>query len=142
MRQTERLFAAGMCGTSADGVDIAIVGISGDGLELQVRVIKHHHMPYGSELRRRIFALRQSGVSTLEDLAMLGREISLAYAHGFMEALVAAHLQKSELTAIAAHGQTLFHAPPNTLQWLDPSLIAAELGVPVVSDFRRADCAA
>ncbi len=58
------------------------------------------------------------------------------------EALVVAGKVSSDLAAVAAHGQTLFHAPPNTIQWLDPALIAAEVGCTVVSDFRRADCAA
>ena len=58
------------------------------------------------------------------------------------EALHAEHLNCGDLAAIAAHGQTLFHSPPNTLQWLDPALLAAEVGCAVVSDFRRADCAA
>ena len=47
-----------------------------------------------------------------------------------------------DIAAIAAHGQTLFHEPPLTMQWLDPSLLACETGCAVVSDFRRADCAA
>jgi anhydro-N-acetylmuramic acid kinase len=51
-------------------------------------------------------------------------------------------MSASDLAAVAAHGQTLFHDPPNTIQWLDPALIAAEVGCPVVSDFRRADLAA
>src|SRR5204863_4802922 len=41
-----------------------------------------------------------------------------------------------------AHGQTLFHDPPNSIQWFDPALVAAEVGCAVVSDFRRADLAA
>ena len=52
------------------------------------------------------------------------------------------HEHASQLSAVAAHGQTLFHAPPDTIQWLDPALVAAEVGCPVVSDFRRADLAA
>jgi anhydro-N-acetylmuramic acid kinase len=51
-------------------------------------------------------------------------------------------LEAVEVSAIAAHGQTLFHDPPNTIQWLDPALVAAETGCAVVNDFRRADCAA
>jgi len=54
----------------------------------------------------------------------------------------AARLKPSALAAIAAHGQTLYHRPPFTIQWLDPALLAAETGLRVVSDFRRADCAA
>jgi anhydro-N-acetylmuramic acid kinase len=53
-----------------------------------------------------------------------------------------AKISADDLHAVAAHGQTLFHNPPNTIQWFDPALVAAEVGVPVVSDFRRADCAA
>src|SRR6185295_11728082 len=70
------------------------------------------------------------------------REISLTYAAAVNEALSASHLSATDLAAVAAHGQTLYHDPPNTIQWLDPSLIAAEVGCPVVSDFRRADLAA
>ena len=58
------------------------------------------------------------------------------------EALAAANLRADQISAIAAHGQTLYHDPPNTIQWLDPALVAAETGIAVVSDFRRADCAA
>jgi anhydro-N-acetylmuramic acid kinase len=51
-------------------------------------------------------------------------------------------LDPSAISAVAAHGQTLFHEPPNTIQWLDPGLVAHETECAVVSDFRRADLAA
>jgi anhydro-N-acetylmuramic acid kinase len=53
-----------------------------------------------------------------------------------------ARVSASEIAAVAAHGQTLYHDPPSTIQWFDPALLAAETGCAVVSDFRRADCAA
>src|SRR5205814_7465255 len=71
-----------------------------------------------------------------------GRDISLCYALAVNEALASASMNATQLTAVAAHGQTLFHNPPDTIQWLDPALIAAEVGCAVVSDFRRADLAA
>jgi anhydro-N-acetylmuramic acid kinase len=58
------------------------------------------------------------------------------------KALAEAGVGAADVAAIAAHGQTLYHAPPETLQLLDPALLAAEVGCAVVSDFRRADCAA
>ena len=136
-----------MSGTSADGVDVAIVAIDGRGFDMTARLVVHHHRPYNAELRRQIFAFRggEAGSvshSTLRELAQLGREISLTYAAAVNEALAAAHLESKNLAAAAAHGQTLFHDPPNTIQWLDPALIAAEVGCAVVSDFRRADLAA
>jgi anhydro-N-acetylmuramic acid kinase len=137
-----RLIAGAMSGTSADGIDVAIVAIDGRGTEMSAKLVRHVHQPYDPELRRAIFALRGSGQVALPELARCGREISLAYAVAVRKALVAANLDASDLAAIAAHGQTLFHDPPNTIQWIDPALLAAEIRCPVVSDFRRADCAA
>jgi anhydro-N-acetylmuramic acid kinase len=75
-------------------------------------------------------------------MAALGRKISLTYARAVNETLAASHLSAKDLDAIAAHGQTLYHAPPDTIQWFDPALVAAKVGCAVISDFRRADCAA
>ena len=147
MSTTLRYIAGGMSGTSADGVDVAIVAIDGRGYDMTARLVVHHHRPYNAELRRQIFAFRNGGAGsvsqdTLRALAEMGREISLTYAAAVNEALAAAQMEAKNLAAVAAHGQTLFHDPPNTIQWLDPSLIAAEVGCAVVSDFRRADLAA
>ena len=131
-----------MSGTSADGVDIALVEIGGRGLEMTAKLLHHHARPYDLDLRRRIFAVRGDGMVALAELAAIGREISLAYVAAVKEALAETNLAVGEIAAIAAHGQTLFHDPPNTIQWFDPALVAAETGCTVVSDFRRADCAA
>lgn len=131
-----------MSGTSADGVDVAIARITGRGVEMKSELLRLHHRPYDQELRRVIFAMRSSGSAALAELASAGRRISLAYAAAVNEALIAAHLSAQDVSAVAAHGQTLYHAPPDTIQWLDPALLAAEVGCAVVSDFRRADCAA
>src|SRR3954462_4398302 len=137
-----RLIAGAMSGTSADGVDVVIGRIEGSGLNLGACVVGHRHRPYPPDLAAWIVKLREDGHTTLGEMAELAREISLVYAAAVNEALVGTHLSASDLTAIAAHGQTLFHAPPMTLQWLDPALLAAETGCAVISDFRRADCAA
>lgn len=131
-----------MSGTSADGVDVAIVEIHGRGLEMTAQLVRHEHLPYSEDLRRRLHASRDAGDISLRELAEWGRSISLHYSTAVRQALAAANLTASDLTAVAAHGQTLFHDPPNTIQWLDPALLAAEVGCQVVSDFRRADCAA
>ncbi|HEV8290487.1 MAG TPA: anhydro-N-acetylmuramic acid kinase, partial [Tepidisphaeraceae bacterium] len=132
-----------MSGTSADGVDVVIGRIEGSGLNLSACVVgHHHHRPYPVDLAAWIVKLREDGHTTLGEMAELAREISLVYAAAVNEALVGAHLSASDLTAIAAHGQTLFHLPPATMQWIDPALVAAETGCAVISDFRRADCAA
>jgi anhydro-N-acetylmuramic acid kinase len=138
---TSRLLAGAMSGTSGDGVDVALVRIDGSGQSMLARLVRHHHVPYDPALRGEFFAIRESGEVTLARLAKLGRQISLTYARAVNDALNAAGLKASDLSAVAAHGQTVYHAPPDTIQWLDPALLAAEVGCAVVSDFRRADCA-
>jgi len=142
MPAEQRLIAGAMSGTSADGVDVAITRITGRGLAMQARLIVHHHADYRPELKQAIFALRSEGKVGLSELARLGREISLSYAGAVKEALNLAQLESKDIDAIAAHGQTLFHDPPNSIQWFDPALLAAETNCAVVSDFRRADLAA
>src|SRR5688500_14730303 len=110
---------------------------------MEAALVQHHHAPYEPELRREIFAFRGADAgANLARLAQLGRNISMAYATAVNDALAAARLTAADLTAVAAHGQTLYHAPPDTIQWFDPSLVAARVGCAVVSDFRRADSAA
>jgi anhydro-N-acetylmuramic acid kinase len=147
MRQdNSRILAGAMSGTSADGVDVALVRVSGRGLDMRCELLAHHHRAYPADLRAKVFSLRDDAKTVsknvLAQLAQIGREISLCYALGVNEALVAANMSSNDLAAIAAHGQTLYHDPPDSIQWLDPALLAAEVGCAVVSDFRRADLAA
>jgi anhydro-N-acetylmuramic acid kinase len=138
----DRLIAGAMSGTSADGVDVALVKVAGHGTNLTAKLLRHFHQPYPPDLRQAIFRIRETGSAQLSALARVGRDLSLVYAQAVNEALVKTGFRAGDLAAVAAHGQTLFHEPPNTIQWLDPALVAAEVGCAVVSDFRRADCAA
>jgi len=137
-----RLIGGAMSGTSADGVDVAIVEVRGRGLEMTARLVCHKHHPYDPDLRKTIFSIRETGASELRVLARCAREVTLAYAAAVRDALQGAGVTGRDLAAVAAHGQTLFHEPPDTIQWIDAALLAAEVDCVVVSDFRRADCAA
>lgn len=142
MGENSRIIAGAMSGTSADGVDVALVRVRGRGLEMSATLLKWHGRAFPGELRETIATIRLGHATPISVLAEVGREISLCYAAAINEAMLAANLSAGDLTAVAAHGQTLYHDPPTTIQWLDPSLVAAEVGCAVVSDFRRADCAA
>lgn len=139
---SERLIVGAMSGTSADGVDVAITAITGRGRQMQARLVAHHHLDYPAVVRDAIFQVRVHGHSSLRSLADLARQISLMYAAAIGQTLAKANLTSQSILAIAAHGQTLFHDAPLTLQWLEPALLAWETGCQVISDFRRADCAA
>ena len=70
-----------MSGTSADGVDVAIVAVTRRGFDMQAQLVRHHHRPYNESLRSEIFALRAGdqipGKEFLRRLAAMGGEISL-----------------------------------------------------------------
>lgn len=138
----ERLILGAMSGTSADGVDVALTHITGRGLEMQAKLLTHAYHAYSPELRKQILEMRQRGDVKLADLAEMGRQVTLAYVEACKLALKQGNVSADQVAAIAAHGQTLFHGPPNTIQYFDPSLLAYETGIAVVSDFRRADLAA
>lgn len=138
----ERLIVGAMSGTSADGVDVAITAITGRGRQMKARLVVHHHLDYPAVVRDAIFQIRVHGHTSLRSLTDLARQISLMYAAAVGQTLAKANLTSQSILAIAAHGQTLFHDAPLTLQWLDPALLAWETDCQVISDFRRADCAA
>lgn len=142
MANASRVILGLMSGTSADGVDAAAVRVHGVGRDMTADLLVHRHVPYPDDLRRRLFTMRGAGHAHFAELADVGRRLTLLHADAAKAAMDAADLQPSDVAAIAAHGQTLYHAPPDTIQWFDPALLAWETNCQVVSDFRRADCAA
>src|SRR5256885_13428988 len=95
-----RLIAGAMSGTSGDGVDVAITSITGRGLGMNAKLVRHHHVPYEASLKKLLFEMRESGVAKLSDLARLGREISMTYARAVNEALSLANMHARDLAAV------------------------------------------
>lgn len=143
MDDASALYIGLISGTSADGIDAALVRFHSHGPQL-LGALTH---PWPHALRERILAVAQDEVRL--DLDTYGR-LDVAIGHSFADAVQ--HLLESSKTpasairAIGSHGQTLRHRPngehPFTLQVGDPSVIAERCGVDVIADFRRADVAA
>lgn len=130
-----------MSGTSADGVDAVLVSISGTGLAMRATPIASVSRPFDEALRGAIVGVRRAGAGGLRAFAAIGRDVALAYAGAVDALLVQTGGAPADVVAIAAHGQTLFHDPPLTIQQFDPAVLAAATGIDVISDFRRADLA-
>jgi anhydro-N-acetylmuramic acid kinase len=146
-----------MSGTSADGIDAALLELPGwpalgsggafpslpEGMP-RGRVVEHLFTPFPPELRAAVLrAMRDEGRPS--DLTQLHWWLGEALAEA--AAPLAGHAD-----LIASHGQTVGHHPrpdpargwtrPATLQLGEAALIAARTGRPVVADFRPADVAA
>ncbi len=130
-----------MSGTSCDGIDVAAVAIKGHGWAMRASFLAGASLPYDEAMpglaARVLAALRQEPMTT-GALATLAHD--LAEAH--VQALRALARTAAAPIAIAMHGQTLYHAPPISLQLCAPWPVAEALAVPVLHDLRGADLAA
>lgn len=137
-----------MSGTSADGVDVALVRIGERSRLPKLELLAHRAFPFPRALRDSILRAMDAREISTAELARLNWRLGLAYADA-VRATVDATGVKPEL--IGCHGQTLYHqgVAANyagrrfacTWQLGEPALLAAEVGVPVVSNFRSADMA-
>ncbi len=138
-----------MSGTSADGVDVALVRIVPGRLRPHVRLLAHEAFPYPAALRKSVLAAMNATSTSTAELARLNWRLGMAYAE-VVRATAERHTLRVDL--VGCHGQTLYHqARPGqyagrsfgcTWQAGEAALIAAAVGAPVISNFRPADMAA
>ncbi len=143
-----------MSGTSADGVDVAIVRVSAGEPVPKVKLLGHVGFPYPRALRAEVLRVMEGAAVTAGELSRLNWKLGAVYADCVVKAcvtagvLVEAHPSSARvghprLGLVAMHGQTVYHeAGVATWQMGEAAVVRERLGVPVVSDFRPADMAA
>jgi anhydro-N-acetylmuramic acid kinase len=137
------LYIGLISGTSADGIDAALVRFEQDRPQL-VHALTH---PWPNALRAQILRVAQD--ETRLDLDAYGHldvAIGQLFAEATQQLLQQSRTQAPDVRAVGSHGQTIRHRPtgahPFTLQIGDASVIAERCDIDVVADFRRADVAA
>ena len=143
------IVAGVMSGTSADGINVALVRVMGRGLRTRFELLAHREYPYPAAVRKSVLAAMNAKSASVPNLARLNFLLAELYAEAVLATEQYAK-EKSEL--IGCHGQTLYHQGEEaaflgrklavTWQTGDGSVLAARTGVPVVSDFRPSDMAA
>ena len=135
-----------MSGTSADGVDVAIVEIMGLGLTTEIDLIAFETIPYQPEIRDRIFDLFNVETARVDEICTMNFVLGKLFAESTLAVLEKVGIAPREIDLIGSHGQTIHHMPstpaPATLQIGEPAVIAHETGIPTIADFRVADVAA
>lgn len=137
-----------MSGTSADGIDVALVRISARGATLE----NFATIPFSSRVRDAILRLGEGRAVTTGEISQLNFLLGKIFAEAALAACRKFRVSPARIALIGSHGQTVFHqgnpAPfcgeriASTLQIGESSVIARLTGITTVGDFRPADMAA
>jgi anhydro-N-acetylmuramic acid kinase len=151
MTQKAMTVAGVMSGTSADGVDVALVRITPtkDVAKPRLKLLSHTAFPYPKKLRDAVLASMDAPAMSTADFARLHWRLGEFYG----DCIARAQEQSGIRAKLAGtHGQTIYHqgTPTKflgtplrcTLQIGEASEVTARTGIPVVSDFRPADMVA
>ncbi len=138
-----------MSGTSADGIDVAVVRIAhaAQGWQAEAStLLAHEAFPYPAALRRAVLAAMNAQATSTAELARLNWRLGLAYAEAVQATATQAQtearsgrLPRTDALSPGARGEYAGRKFACTWQAGEAQAIAARLGVPVVSNFRPAD---
>ena len=134
-----------MSGTSADGVDLALVDFSSGTVQLKA----HYYQTYNNQLHEKITSLYTPDLNEIDRLGTLGVELANFFAKTVDLLLSQEKLLSENIIAIGCHGQTIRHRPlieknishPFTLQIGCNQTLACLTGIEVIGDFRTKDIA-
>ena len=140
-----------MSGTSADGVDAALVEIAA-GPPLVLKYLHSSLSPYPTGLRQRILQLATPPGGSATDVCRLNAFLGELFAQAALDLCRRARMPPEAVDLIGSHGQTIRHLPvprkegdlevASTLQIGEPAVIAERTGITTVANFRTRDVAA
>ena len=139
-----------MSGTSADGVDAALVRISGSRDAVRVKPLTFSALPYPRALQQRIVSAAVDG--SVAEICHLNAVLGEWFSRAALRVITQSGLTPSQVHLIGSHGQTIHHLPTpvreygigrmrSTLQIAEPSIIAERTGITTVANFRPRDMA-
>ncbi len=163
LKKTRRVVGL-MSGTSVDGIDSALVEITGDPMDGNVKLIAFENNPFPKEVKDMIISLFDTKHANVEQLGYMNVLLGELYAKAVFSVVHRAGLKIGDVDFVGSHGQTVYHHPeictfplelkgyPSdsqrgsysfgyTMQIGEGAVIAARTGIPCVSDFRVADMA-
>ncbi|MGV6801797.1 MAG: anhydro-N-acetylmuramic acid kinase [bacterium] len=135
-----------MSGTSLDGVDVALLKTDGQA------IIEHGpaiSVPYSRDVKihvQRAIKAALEGREGADEIAKATDFVTTAYIDAVRHFMERHKLSKQEIDIIGLHGQTILHRPPldavsigRSWQIGSGAIMAEELGIDVVCNFRQED---
>jgi anhydro-N-acetylmuramic acid kinase len=140
-----------MSGTSLDGIDVAIIDITGSGYKAKINVLTNHSVPYPRKVREALLDISNANTHTSE-ISRLNFLLGELYAEAVEETAERGGIPLPTIRLIGCHGQTIYHEGQgsaylgkkvaSTLQIGESSVISERTGISVISNFRERDMAA
>ncbi len=140
-----------MSGTSADGIDVALVRIAARGVTpaRSAQILEFATVPYAGAARKAVLRIAEGEQTSAGEISQLNFRVGGEFARAALASLRRWRVPPQRVALIGSHGQTIFHQGsrvgpqnPSTLQIGEPAVIAARTGITTVGDFRPADIAA
>jgi anhydro-N-acetylmuramic acid kinase len=151
-KKRSKLVVGLISGTSADGIDAALVRITGSGTSTRLEQIAFDTYQYPPELRTLILENSLPGTGSVDLICQINVLVAHFLADAVKKIARKARVPLSDIDLVGSHGQTVHHLPVpkelfgkvirSGLQIGDPSTIAQLTGITTVGDFRMADMAA
>jgi len=148
----EKLVVGVMSGTSADGVDAALVQIRGSGEQLTWRFLRHETLHYSVKVRDLILRCCDPAAGDAASLCRLNVLLGELFARAVQHVAEKAGVDPKAIDLVGSHGQTVQHLPTpvtitgiqvrGTLQLGEPAVIAERTGITTIASFRARDMAA
>lgn len=130
-----------MSGTSADGIDLALVDFTNN----LTNLVASDYVPYSEQLKAKITQLYQPNINEIDQAFALDAKLAQLYATAVNQFLDKHKLNTSDIVAIGNHGQTVRHRPNGnnafTLQLGCNQRLASLTGIEVIGQFRQKDIA-
>ena len=153
LRQKETKLIIGLnSGTSYDGIDAALVEISGAGPGARIKLREFKNFPLVPADREKISELFNPQTGTVDRICIMNFYLGELFAEAALQLIAQAGLTPDQIDCIGSHGQTIYHVPEPvaeagrmiraTLQIGEPAVIAERTGIVTVADFRVRDVAA
>jgi len=96
-----------MSGTSADGIDVALVRVQGRGSSLRFKLLRHEHFSYPKAVREAVLQAMNSIQASVADLSRLNFLLGELYADAVKKTQQRAKIKRLELSG--CHGLTIYH---------------------------------
>lgn len=147
-----RLVVGLVAGTSADGIDAALVRLSGQPLAWDVDLVGWQEFPYTPQIKQAVFAAFRPETSSVDDICRLNYALGRLFADAALGVISKCGLRPDDVDAIGFAGQTVYHIPEpegiagiisgSTLQLGEPAVVAELTRILTVADLYTRDVAA